>query len=250
MTSIAHCSFLRIGDPDNQDYNEYVGIGLFTYEEFDYYGSGSGNCEKIPEWVKNDFEAPEKTARAFGVIAAVLTGLAMVVVVLMQLILDTRFNKVLWIIVRIFYGFAIISQLLTFIVFASDRWCLDAYDEDEICVAGPAGIISALNVAFLIAVSIMTCTVKAPTAVFNLFGTEAGEHQKDWGEEEAPGEYGEDDKFHAPQPRTGGSEVPRTGGSEAVETIVEIGYDGTKKTTRTMINPDGSKTITTTIERV
>ena len=123
VTAIAHCSFVRINNSNRRRLSYDWNVGLFGYEEDDAW------CTPWKQYSYDTryLDPSAKLARIFGVLAALLTGLAMVYVVLTKLLLDVGSHRVmLWQGVRIVYAMAFVSQSLTCLAFDSDL-CNDQY---------------------------------------------------------------------------------------------------------------------------
>jgi len=229
---VAHCSFLLVG-PSYFDRSDHVAVGLFKYESFD------GDCVG---WT--NVSAVEKTARAFGTLAALLTGLGLVMVTLMVFLINVKIQNTLWMIVRINYICALLAQIITFAFFGSDI-CIDNGELNQ-CSPGAAGIIGILNVILLIVLCVLTWMIKAPEAIFNVCASNVASQAKPQNnvcEEHIVVEETE----HDIDPSA--SEPQGADATESIRIVTEIGADGTKKTTKTVTNPDGTKSITTVIEK-
>lgn len=136
VVTIAHCSFIV---------TDGYGEGLFSYEY-------NGGCEG---YESNDWMGtPMKTARAFGVLANLAIGFAMVLVVALQLFLG-KFQKPLWIAVRILFSISFVCQSITFVFFAEEI-C------DYSCNIGAASGIGIVNIFITIALITLSCMIAAP----------------------------------------------------------------------------------------
>ena len=138
VSIIADCTFLRSGLSDTQ-YSDLLETGIF---QINLDSPAGHRCAAFPQ--STFISAGVKTARAFGVIACICLGVAMVQVACLQLFVD--FNKERhWLIVRVEVIVAFVSQLLTFAVFSEDECSFPNVK----CVPGAAGILAILNVVIL-----------------------------------------------------------------------------------------------------
>lgn len=107
VVAVADCTFIRAGAQGTK-YSNLDDFGLFSYN-FDNDNDGH-RCLIYAN--ARSYNAAAKTARAFGVIAATLTGIVMLQVVALQLFLQRR-TQCLWMAIRAETLLATISQVLT-----------------------------------------------------------------------------------------------------------------------------------------
>lgn len=152
VVAVADCTFIRIGTRDTQ-YRNLDDIGLFNYN----VDSEGHRCLNYVSSVEHD--AATKTAQAFACLAAILTGFAMLQVVVVQLFLRWK-TELVWKMIRVEVLAAAFSQAIVFAGFGTDV-CID--DADAKCLPGPAGIINAINVLLLAVLSWLCWGMAPPT---------------------------------------------------------------------------------------
>lgn len=199
VTCIAHCSLIAGGLP-GEAYGDYVGLGLFSAEDVFF---GTGSCISYSPFAT--FTAVFKCARAFGVLAAIIAGLAMLTFALMFTIpnIPEAFRRNLWFAIGLSLKFAEGCQMLTFLVYF-DQDVKIAIEDGVRVVPGIAGICSATNVILLTATWFLARSTPAPSCMWR---------------------------------------NDPTANHRSVETIEEVSEHGTKFTTKMVLNPDGSKAV-------
>jgi hypothetical protein len=100
-------------------------------------------------------------AQTFGVIAAVLTCLAMILVIV-SLVHDfgSDTKNMIWKCIQVFYPCATVSQSLTFLAFASDS--CRKLREDFNCTIGPVGVVAVVNVFLLLILMVIALRTPPP----------------------------------------------------------------------------------------
>lgn len=192
---------------------ENVRFGIWSRQappQSDYYGY----CEIYSSYEENFFvDSKWRASRAMAVIANLCGGIAMVIAITLSC---TSVAK-MWLHIAAFLSFcAGFFQCLVFIYFSSD-----ACDRYSCQFSQGAGVAVGAAVAYLLN---MCVWLKIPMYEGN-----------------------DDDRF------TPAAAVPATNAQDpppgSVQVTVTDMPDGTKKTTRTVVNADGSKTVTETIEQ-
>ena len=139
VTAVADCTFVREGDRDSK-YSDLSEYGIFNYNANDPSGHICVAYNRGQE-----FSSSVRTARAFGTLAAILSGAAMLGILSLQLFLR-RSKEVVWKAVRILVTLAVVCQVIIFAIFGDDN-CSE--NSNRKCTPGPAAIIAALNVILL-----------------------------------------------------------------------------------------------------
>lgn len=212
VVTLAHCSFWQLDNNDN-------GFGLFSMKV-------DGSCESYDDVFYNfDESSSHKTGKAFGIlanlsIATCVFGLAAVTLFLNQ----NGIGKIVWLVTKILYIVAMICVLITF-TFVKE--CDDNYGDtylSDYCELGAAGILNVMNFWILLGVCIAAWIVPLPNPVFGRGSSPAQQSKPEVEEEQAP-----------PQ-----------AGATITKTIMET-PEG-RKIIEEVTNPDGTKTITETME--
>lgn len=211
VVTLANCRFLV---------NEFTdrGIGLFKYETRD-------SCESY--WDDADFDTEHSVGRAFGVMANLSIATCLFGILAQTLFLGTsKFGNIAWLVTKIFYIVALLCVLITFSF-------VGLCDNSDICELGAAGVLNVMNVWILLGVLIAAWVVPPPpNPVFG--GGGSGEAQEAKPDVEVAEEVTED------KAAEGGTTIKKT---------IEETPEG-RKITEEVTRPDGTKTITETIERV
>jgi hypothetical protein len=170
VASIAGCTFLLMdqdvynGDPSTRElgwHDGYYAFGAFSYEP----DPANHYCVRYNRSTVNEyFKATGKTARASGVLAAILSGLVLVLYISLELFWESK-RSLVWHICRIFLAFAILCQLGTFLLLLMDP----CQDTDK-CILGPTGYASmAACVVLFIAFILMVACVRPHKKPFLVF---------------------------------------------------------------------------------
>lgn len=156
VTAIVHCTLVAIGTHKRTAYGDYVGVGLFGVQD-----PVTRSCVSYEDLGHSLFTVYFKCARAFGIIAAAAAGLSMLMCAFM---LFVACSKHLWIIFRLLLGLALLSQALTFLVYA-DPAIIDLFKNGFLVVPGVAGICSFANVIILLVTTTLACVAAPPSPV-------------------------------------------------------------------------------------
>jgi hypothetical protein len=209
VVTLASCSFID------------GGVGLFSIE--DYYGK----CES---YKASDLPSVQ-TARAFGILQNLSLVFSMSGLLSVIFCLSDNAARWVWLATKILYCFTLFCTLLVFIAFAE---CEEGYD----CKPGAAAIINILNVFLLIGMVSVCWYVPIPSApIFHCCG-------------------GIDDNSRPPPKnqsaipvaRPSTKEAPSPIGGTVVTRTVQDTRQG-RKIIEEVTHPDGSKTITETLEQ-
>lgn len=214
--AVGYCSFMLQGFEGESK----TGLGHYSAE----FGDG---CLKYDKDInESPFEGADQAARAFATMAALFTGFSMMMVVCMQCFL-TKALKPLWWTVRILLVSSFFSQCFSFILFASDR--CDNSSDNFGCSLGGAGIVAVLNLFVLVALIVFSIMVPPPQHPFLVVR---------WHQEERQATVSGYQSNVAAAP----------GDQDDTKITVVEGPDGTRTTTKEITHPDGSVTVTTTVE--
>lgn len=187
-----------------------MGFGLLTYS-MDQMNSGTTKYECFP-WTPTTsqyfFDAPWKTAVAFGIIGNIATGICLIAAAIMT---SMTFGRTVIVGLAGLQFLAAISELLTLIAFASD--ICSTYDCQ---FAASAGLAIGASLVSMVAGIFFYKT--PPGQEFIPATTTIG---GSGGDAEAPG---------------------------TVTVQETVNPDGTKKIVKTTVNEDGSKTVEETVE--
>jgi hypothetical protein len=246
IVGVRGCTFILVGSTGN-DSLDLKGFGLFNHAVYEEDGDFRG-CLAYSNTERGSFSPSFQASRVFGTISALLMTVVTLCVVI-QLFCSIAKEEI-WLFIRALLPISLLSQLLSFVAFNMNECSESAGNE---CVPGGAGIMLILNVIVVFFLSIFVCKLPPPSnPVFVKWHDQQDESRENLqGFEMAlPSKLGklgvleeldetencDDDDVH----------------SEGPETItVRIEYDrGEKKTIKEVLHPDGSKTITTTIEEL
>mmetsp|Transcript_24077 Transcript_24077/g.33647 ORF Transcript_24077/g.33647 Transcript_24077/m.33647 type:complete len:231 (+) Transcript_24077:165-857(+) len=139
--SVGHCSFINV-----EATYASADFGLFSYKD------SGGGCEKYDD---PDFEAPQKTGRAFGALLMISMPCVLVTTVISTFFLGNgTIGQATWMSIRILVLVSIFCQSLTF-CFVSE------WEEYGVEYQGlrAAGGIAVLNLILLVALSVLTWLV-------------------------------------------------------------------------------------------
>jgi hypothetical protein len=244
-------------DPNAQMY----AAGLFSTPVYDSEQNIQG-CIAYPSSV--ELGPSIKTARAFAILLLAFEVLIFLGLALVHFFVEYG-AKTIYHIVRVLLPSAFCCQLLTFAAFAS-KFCseiLDPLDEEggtmpATCVPGGAGVVGIFNlVAIILMTTLMNMISPPENPVFQLYGTGNSDVRINNQRQRTPKTVSEPKKppkkHHKPKRQ---KEVesysirePQRPGRETVKTTIVNG-PGVRKTIKEITHPDGSQTITTTIEEL
>jgi hypothetical protein len=212
---MASCSFLD------------GGLGLFSVES--YY---DGKCES---YNAGDLELPFiQAARAFGILQNLSLVFSMSGLLSLILCLSENAARWVWMTTKILYCFALFCTLLIFIAFAE---C----EEGDQCEPGAAAIINILNVFLLIGMVSVCWYVPLPSApIFHCCGG---------GDSSSTSRPPQKNQSAVPVAVPNTSQAPPPSGGTVVKRTVEDTPQG-RKIIEEVTHPDGSKTVTETLEQI
>jgi hypothetical protein len=260
---VRRCTFIDVSakaDPNSQKF----GMGIFSravYQEGEMLG-----CLAYQDEAKGDFSFGFKVSRVAGTIAAFLMTAVLLCGVLQ--LFTTIAKELGWLFIRTMVSVSLVFQLLTFVAFRSEICTKSDVIE---CSIGGAGKMAIFNSILLLGFVILSCILPPPAnPVFARWRPpvdDDGQHQDDQHHRNltergiAIMEKGRpiDSKLSVVQEgdetdtemnsEVCADDVPMAQGAETIIVRVEFG-PGEKKTIKEIVHPDGSKTITTTIEDV
>jgi hypothetical protein len=283
---LAGCQFLKVKAEETPGFFGQLaierpgdmGFGFFNVVVYDSDGDKIG-CLPYDKDVKDEYfsDSAWRAGRAFGTMTVMALTVAFFMLALVMLFLD-MYKDTLWLALKATYVIAFLTNLFTFSVFAADICSATS------CKAGPAGGLVIFNVFLLIFLIIMSWLVPPPSnPVFRLSEGPAPEEIAEWrevkegddseaqgvetianeerfmeydkqeppamdAEEESAGE-GEEQSYDGEERHetTTGIDETTTGIDGNVKITTEITPEG-KKIVEVVTHPDGSKTVTTTIE--
>jgi len=199
------------------DFGNSDGLGLFSGETID------GGCETYD--ASFEFNPADKIGRAFGILANLLLVFAFVCTFLMIFVLKEKAARMVWMVARILFVLALHSVIITFVGVAKDI-CI-ACESGAKCKLGAAGIVNAINVFVLYGiVSTVWCTPIPDEPVIKCGG---------------PRRNNQDNQASSKSPTL--AAAPQVTKTKTIE-ILPHG----RKITEVVLHPDGSKTVTETIE--
>lgn len=186
--------------------------------------SSDGQCQ---EYVES--EGTLAGSQFFGVMVSLSLGLAIVGISLVIFFLKDKAARIVWNITRSLYGFAIFCVLGTFLLFADV--CGNDLSESATCGLGAAGYITSINFWFL--VGVISTSFKVPVPDKPLIGCgcchDGVQHQVNTSSN--PG-------------KPEAAVVPAT-----TTRTIENTPEG-RKITEEVVDSNGNKTVTVTIETV
>ena len=231
VVSVRHCTFVLVGFvEDNRDSD--LGIGL--YSRAAYLDDEIIGCLSYPEDARDTFDPPFQVARVFGVVATLLMTVVLLLFTL-QLFVQIAKEEI-WFAVRCLLTCTLISQLLTFVVFKAE---VCSFSDSAQCVPGAAGALAIVNIFCMLGLTMLSyISPPPPNALFLRWrGDGSTEPMKSV-----------HDAFVEQQLQL--SESPEYRSDEQTISIQIVYEYGEKKTIKEITHPDGSKTITTTIEEL
>lgn len=155
VVSVANCTFLEAKSQFRQGH-----LGLFTYEVGSTFTNAAGYCARYDEeYFDIIFSSAAQSARAFGVLAALLSGFV--------LLLDLSFELfwewpvvTMWRTCVVLLLLSFLFQSLTFLFFLNANCETVGID----CTLGAAGYLSAISAVLFASSSIMMgCIARPPT---------------------------------------------------------------------------------------
>lgn len=249
VVSLASCTFIKLSSDlydsfssGNDDYsfssgsddywnsNEFIPTsfpsskdlqyGLFKYEAYD------GSCVSYKGTEAKAFGLMyNKAGRAFGILQNLLLALSMIGILLVTLCLHGKSAKLVWLATKITYSMALLFSLLIFIVFVD---CKDFFVAGDVCMPGTAGYINAANFFLVLTMSIWCCCVPVPSEPLFHF---------------CEGNASASPLKTQPMDETSSD----TNNNTLVKRSVEDTPQG-RKILEEVTHPDGTKTITETLE--
>jgi hypothetical protein len=253
-----------------------MGYGFFNQVVYDSDGDKIG-CLPYDKDIRDEYfsDSAWKAGRAFGTMTVMALTVAFFVQELVMLFTE-KYQDRLWLALKAMYVFAFFTNLFTFSVFAADICSATS------CQPGPAGGLAIFNIFILMFLMIMSWWVSPPpNPVFRLYkdpspiaevrevksGDDNGDEQegvetianeerfmeydKQAVEEEegdGDGDEGEgEEKPYDEERHELNSSMDMESRDESVKITTEITPDG-KRIIEVVTHPDGSKTVTTTIE--
>ena len=248
--------------------------GLFSTPVYDVNGHLQG-C--IPYHKSMELGVPLKTARAFGVVLVLLTAITFMGLTLVHFFLEWG-TLTIYHFIRVLLPFALLCQLLTFSSFGS-KFCHQIVNEADndtgtisaTCTLGSAGIAAVFNQVALVVMMILINIVTPPEhPMFQPYGAVGSvtldanhqgihnhsNHQKHHGNQysqsfsnqQRPSRHSRDNKRRSHNVEQYTMLEPQRPGHNKVRATIVNG-PGVRKTIKEITHPDGSQTITTTIEK-
>lgn len=276
VAGVSGCTFIMVGLSGGAEIN-LSGIGLFTrsvYEDDHMIG-----CLAYPQDVKIGFDQVFLASRVFGTVSAML--MSVVYILHVSQIFVHGAKEEIWLAIRVLLPSVTVFQLLVFIAYRTNTCTEREFIE---CVPGQLGIWVILNVILLASLTVVTFLMPAPAhpLVMRYFppgqemklstlsrrldqssrrvlepgslmvvGAEPLARSED--EETANESYIGDppERILKIRPFGTSSLVADASEKEAELITVAVEFVGNeKRTIKTLTHPDGSKTITTTIEEL
>jgi len=163
VSSIAYCSFVKVKNNTLGDGEQLLGLFKFdspasTSSVTDSNGSGTYCARYDDESFNRVFNSAGRGARAFGVLATLLAGLALFLDMAMELFWEWAITTI-WKICAVLLSLASLFQTLTFLVLLVEPCKIDNVD----CTLGATGILSAISVLFFLLSAIMMGCIRPPT---------------------------------------------------------------------------------------
>lgn len=165
VVSVAYCSFIEVKTTSYYGGTDHQLLGLFKFEGItsnSYYTNSTGSGNYCVRYDDDGFEAvfntAARSARAFGVLAALVSGFV--------LFMDFAFGlfwewgvATLWKTCAAFLLVAFLFQSLTFLLLLSKPCQLDETD----CTVSTTGYLSAISAVFFLAsAGMMGCIIRPP----------------------------------------------------------------------------------------
>ncbi|GKY90953.1 hypothetical protein MPSEU_000068100 [Mayamaea pseudoterrestris] len=276
IIGVQRCTFMLVG-PSNGSQDNFSGVGLFSRGV--YYRGKLIGCVDYPHATRMDFDAPFQAGRIFGGVTAFL----MTFICLLKLwqVFAHRARREIWLMIRLLLPCATFSQLLTFFVYKTETCSMNDLVD---CVPGKLGVWVILNVLLMVSLCVIVISVPPPDGplISIVDASKFLPVNSSTVSDHAPSKVFRS-KDHLPEPK--GMNISQQAGREAqlqdeaaisnsyrggashvpserivniqpldadVEKItVTVEYSGNeKKTIKVLTHPDGSQTITTTLEEI
>ena len=233
------------------------GYGFYHRMIYDVNNKKTG-CLAYEHVLKKDYlsDSAWKAGRAFGILTAMIMTIN-VMLLGMVLLFVHRNRLLLWRLVKALLIVTFLTQLFTFSVFASDV-CKSFQDIPTTCQAGSSSKIAAVNVFVLLSLIVISFLVPPPSHPMfrrwdSTYPTDLTEHKhvistgENLDEIEILAKDTSLEDYEDTELRPYGA----TQDSNEIDTLMiqELGPDG-RRTTKEITHPDGSKTVTETIETV
>lgn len=258
--SIKRCTFIlsvATSDPNAEMY----AAGLFSTPVYDHANHNHiQGCVAYPSSV--ELGASIKTAQAFGIMLVTFQTLMFLGLAMVHFFLENG-TEFIYHIIRVLMPSAFVCQLLTFSAFAS-KFCsemLDPLDEEggtmpATCVPGGAGVVGIFNlVALILMTTLMNMITPPEHPVFQLYGTGNSfvKVKQPKRRQTTASKRSRRRDYHKPKRQTEVESCsmmePQRPGKEKIKTTIVNGPD-VRKTIKEITHPDGSQTITTTVEEI
>ena len=198
-----------------------------------------------------------KTAQAFGALLVVFTSCIVVGLMTVSLFLE-KCTELIYHVIRVFLPSAFCCQLLTFTAFAS-TFCNEIEDQDGImvpatCIPGGAGVAAIFNCANIIVMMVLMSMISPPDhPVFQLYGTgnsmmisKGDDNISNSNNNRHSSKKKRQKKKERKMEKVSLTEPYRPGRDRVKTTI--INGPKVKQIIKEITHPDGSQTITTTVE--
>lgn len=199
-------------------------MGLF-HRELSY---DDKRCIKYSDDYINDMETVHRVARAFGVLAPIFSGIALLGFLFITLFLKncpTATPKI-WVICRVILAPSFLFQALTFTIFGMDQ-CVDpGYSDEDSCHLGAGGGESIVATFFLLVATVMSWLAPAPQNPMYLVT-----------------------RFPQNESNLGAQTAPFSPASAEDKVTMAAEPDGTKRTIIESVSADGTKVITDNIDK-
>jgi hypothetical protein len=152
---------LFLSGPASDSRDELEGYGLFQRAIYDKEDGSFLGCINYSQfWLDQINDRPFMVARVFGVFSMALTVIGFICCALVMLF--TKYGKSCWWgIMRMSYFFALICQVFTYSVWATEI-CKEFNGEETQCLAGTNGVVGSFNVLVLLTLTVLSCIVPAP----------------------------------------------------------------------------------------
>jgi hypothetical protein len=221
---LASCKFVKAKVFDSFYVNVYyvVNVGLFKEEIF-------GQCVSSTSSGDSGF----KTGRAFGILQNLSLVFSMAGLLSVIFCLSDKVARWVWLTTKILYFFALVFTLLVFSPFAD---CAEGQ-----CEPGAAATMNMLNIFLLIGMVSVCCYVPVPSAP--IFRTCGG------GDSSSTGRPPQKNQSAVPVAVPNTSQAPPPSGGTVVKRTVQDTPQG-RKIIEEVTHPDGSKTVTETLEQI
>ena len=159
VVSVAYCSFVKV---EYEAQGSEKLLGLFSYDSSSIFSTSNstGNfCARYDDGAfETYFNSAGRSARAFGVLAALLSGSALFLDAALELVWEWAVVSV-WKTCAVFISLAFLFQALTFLVLLIKPCHLDGVR----CTIDATGIISGISCIFsVLSATMMGCVARPP----------------------------------------------------------------------------------------